>query len=241
MGNDGSGELALDLLRPWRLRRGAAVVQVAARQQRLIAALAVRGPSLRHYLIGLLWPEFPESNALESLRVTVHMASRQAGGLIVNDGELLSLNELVDVDLHRARAQTRALHDGGVERDTVSWLTELRDAELLPGWYEDWVLSEQGRLRQDRFRAFTAFARRSLERGQSELAESAALAAVDLEPLDETAVRFLVSAQLHQGNSAAAIRSYDRYRTQLEQDLQLQPSEHLRSLIQGSGTTAKAS
>lgn len=231
MGSDGSGELALDLLRPWRLRRDAAVVHLAVRQQRLIAALAVHGPSLRHYLIGLLWPDYPEPKGLESLRVSVHLASRQVPGLIVNDGKLLSLNELVAVDLHRARAQTRALHDGGAERDTVNCLIELRDAELLPGWYEDWVLSEQSRLRQDRLRAFTASARRSLERGQPELAELAASAAVDLEPLDETAVRYLLAAQLQEGNCAAALRVYRRYREQLEQDLHLQPSERLRSLM----------
>ena len=54
MSDDGCGELKLKLLGSWRLRRGGAVLYVAARQQRLIAALAIRGPRLRSYLVGLI-------------------------------------------------------------------------------------------------------------------------------------------------------------------------------------------
>ncbi|MEC5182457.1 DNA-binding SARP family transcriptional activator, partial [Arthrobacter sp. CG_A4] len=89
MGNDGYGDLQVDLLGSWQLRRDTGLVHVAARQQRLIAALAIRGPSLRSYLVGLLWPEYPETRALESLRVSVHLISRQLPGLVVNDGTVL--------------------------------------------------------------------------------------------------------------------------------------------------------
>jgi hypothetical protein len=52
MGNDDYGIFELDLMRSWQLRQDGEVVHVAARQQRLIAALAVRGASLRNFLAG---------------------------------------------------------------------------------------------------------------------------------------------------------------------------------------------
>lgn len=231
MGYDDYGELKLELLRAWQLYRHGVVVHVATRQQRLIAALAVKGPCLRSYLVGLLWPEYPDPRALESLRVSVHLISRQVPGLLVNHGALLALNDRVEVDLYRVRTQTQRLSTVASEEDWAPVLYELRDADLLPGWYEDWVVFEQSRLQQDRLRAFTILAGQSLDQGYCDRAEAAAEAALELEPLYEAAVRILVAAELQHGNPAAALRDYERYRERLEEDMGLKPSEALRRLI----------
>ncbi|SEQ79169.1 bacterial transcriptional activator domain-containing protein [Arthrobacter sp. OV608] len=231
MGNDGCGELQLELLRCWRLRQDEVVVHVATRQQRLIAALAIKGPSLRSYLVGLLWPEYPNARALESLRVSMHLVSRQIPRLIVNDGAMLSLDNRVEVDLERVRAQTLALSQGGLESDASSTLRTLQNAELLPGWYEDWVVFEQSRLQQDRLRAFTIFAGDSLAHGHPEIAGAAAEAALEIEPLYENAVRLLISAEIQHYNPAGALRAYERYRQKLEQDMGLRPSASVRGLV----------
>ncbi|WP_286132743.1 BTAD domain-containing putative transcriptional regulator [Arthrobacter sp. OY3WO11] len=231
MDDDGYGELKLDLLGSWRLHRDGVVVHVATRQQRLIAALAIKGPRLRSYLVGLLWPEYPDSKALESLRVSVHLTSRQVPGLIVNEGRLLSLSDQVDVDLNRIREHARALGQAGINAGAASLLGELRDAQLLPGWYEDWVLFEQGRLQQDRLQIFTDIAARSLSLGDCGTAGAAAEAAVGIEPLYENAVRLLIRAELQRGNPAAALRAYERYREQLQEDMGLLPAEPVRELL----------
>ncbi|MCP9000336.1 transcriptional regulator [Pseudarthrobacter sp. RMG13] len=205
-------------------------MHVAARQQRLIAALALRGPRLRSYLVGMLWPEYPDARALESLRVTVHMVSRQLPGLLVNDGPMLSLSDDVDVDLYRVRAELRELA-AGARHNVSAPLLNLRDAELLPGWYEDWVIFEQNRLLQDRLRAFTVLAETSLACGDYSTAAEAAEAAVEIEPLYESAVRLLIRADLNLGNLAAALRTFERYQAKLQHDLGLRPSEHIQKLI----------
>ncbi|TLM73470.1 BTAD domain-containing putative transcriptional regulator [Pseudarthrobacter sp. NamB4] len=228
MDDGGYGELKLDLLGSWRLRRDSVVVHVAARQQRLIAALALKGPSLRSYLVGLLWPEYPEPRALESLRVSVHLVSRQAPGLILNAGSVLSLSEQVDIDLNRVRALIRAMGQPSPDHDEASGLDGLRGGELLPGWYDDWVIFEHARLQHDRLRAFMGIAARSLGRGDFGTAAAAANAAVEVEPLYENAVRLLVTAEMQAGNPAAALRAYERYRVQLEAELGLTPSESVR-------------
>ena len=235
MGNDGYG-FQLSLLQSWQLRRDADILHVAARQQRLITALAILGPRPRSYLVGLLWPECGESRALESLRVAVHLVSRQVPGLLINGGTVLSLSELVDVDLHRVRAQIRELGRAGLNGSVSSCLNQLRDAELLPGWYDDWVLFEQSRLRQDRLHAYHLIARESLARCDYESAVEAAEAALELEPLYESAVGLLIQAERRQGNKAAALRAFETYEAKLKEDMELVPSEAIRRLVaEGSG------
>lgn len=234
MGVDGYGELKLELLGSWRLCRDGVVLHVATRQQRLIAALAIKGPLLRTYLVGLLWPEYPDAKALESLRVSVHLISRQVPGLIVNEGRMLYLSDDVAVDLRRVRLQARAVGGAGLQADPASVLEGLRDAQLLPGWYEDWMMVEQSRLQQDLLRAYIAIASHSLAAGDTGTAEAAAEAAVEIEPLYETAVRLLIQAELQHGNPAAALRAYERYRKQLGEDMGLLPSESVSGLLAGA-------
>ena len=231
MGNGNFCDFQLSLFQSWKLRRDSCLLHVAARQQRLITALAIHGPRPRSYLVGLLWPESCESLAMESLRVSMHLVSRQVPGLLVNGGAELSLSDLVEVDLHRVRTCVRELGQTGLNENVASSLNLLRDAELLPGWYDDWILFEQNRLRQDRLHAVHIIGRESLARRDFEVALEAAEAALELEPLYESAVGLLIQAQRQQGNNAAALRAFEKYRTQLNEDMGLTPSEGIRRLV----------
>ncbi len=231
MGRDGRGRFQLHLLRTWQLDVDDDAVHVAARQQRLISALAICGPRPRSYLVGLLWPDRAEARALESLRVAVHLVSRQVPGLLLNRGPVLALSDLVEVDLHRVRAQLREVVGTGLSGNPALCLDLLRDAELLPGWYEDWVLSEQARLRKDRLHAFQIIARGSLARGDYEAAAEAAEAALELEPLYESAVGLLIQAEKQQGNNVSALRAFETYQDRLREDVGLAPSETVRRLF----------
>lgn len=229
MGNGVCGHLELNLLRYWQLRRDGEIVRVAARQQRLIAVLAVHGPSLRIYLAGLLWPNCPEPRALESLRVSTHLVTRQVPGLLAKNGPMLALDPAVQVDLHRVRA---LLQDGSAGfGQAARALLDLRGAELLPGWYEDWVVFEEGRLRQSRLWALTTLSRSLLTAGDCEGAAEAAVAALDIEPLYESAVRALVIAEIRMGNSASGLLAYEKYAVTLWQEMGVVPSEELVKLI----------
>lgn len=231
MDNDDCGMFELDLMRAWRIRRQGEAVRVAARQQRLIAALAVRGASFRNYLAGMLWPEYPEANALESLRMAVHLTTRQLPGLLVKDGALLSLDMRVAVDLYKVRGALKKAQTG--TDDLSELLQEIRDVDFLPGWYEDWVVFEQSRLQHDRLRALTSLSQRLAAREDYEAASEAAIAALEIEPLYESAVRLLVAAEMAQGNTAFALLAYERYEAQLQTDMGISPSERLRQMIPG--------
>ncbi|MET3721456.1 MULTISPECIES: bacterial transcriptional activator domain-containing protein [unclassified Arthrobacter] len=161
----------------------------------------------------------------------MHLISKQVPGLIVNGGTTLSLSELVDVDLHRLRAQIRELSRSGLNGNVAVCLQQLRDSDLLPGWYDDWVLFEQGRLQQDRLHAYHIIARESLARGDYESALEAAEAALELEPLYESAVGLLIQAERRRGNNAAALRAFGKYTSKLKEEIGLGPSEAIRRLI----------
>jgi DNA-binding SARP family transcriptional activator len=225
------GDFQLSLFQSWQLLWGANIVHVAARQQRLITALAIIGPRPRSFLVGLLWPEHSEPRAMESLRVTVHLITRQVPGLLINGGAVLSLSELADVDLHRVRSQIRRLGQVGLNGNAASCLHDLRHAELLPGWYDDWVIFEQNRLRHDRLHALLVIARESLARCDSEVAVEACEAALELEPLYERAVGLLIQAERMQGNNTSALRAFEMYQAQLKADMGIAPSEAIRRLV----------
>ncbi|MDQ1060412.1 DNA-binding SARP family transcriptional activator [Arthrobacter globiformis] len=231
MGKGDYGEFRLSLLQSWQLISGAHIVRVSARQQKLITALALYGPRPRSYLIGLLWPECSEPRALESLRVSLHLVRKQVPGLLINSGAVLSLSDEVDVDLNLVRAQIRQLSQQGLKGNAASCLQQLSDAELLPGWYEDWIVFEQTRLRQGRLRALLVIATESLTRCDYETAVEASEAALELEPLYEKAVGILIQAERQQGNNAAAYQAFERYEMQLKADTGLVPSETIRGLM----------
>jgi SARP family transcriptional regulator, regulator of embCAB operon len=230
---DGDGQLfQLSLLQSWQLRRGSDVVHLAARQQRLIAALAIHGARRRSFFAGLLWPDNSDPRALESLRVSVHLVSRQAPGLLIIDRSILALSSLVEVDLYDVRARIRQVREEGLNGNVALYLDQLRHADLLPDWYDDdWVLFEQGRLQQGRLHAFHIIGRELLARCAYEAAVEALEAALELEPLYESAVGLLIQAEIQQGNNAAAFRAYEKYRRKLSDGMGLVPSEAIRRLL----------
>ena len=56
-------------------------------------------------------------------------------------------------------------------------------------------------------------------------------AALELEPLYESAFGFLTQAEREQGNNAAAHRAFEKYHVRLKEDMGLAPSEAVRRLV----------
>lgn len=54
------------------------------------------------------------------------------------------------------------IEEDGPTGGAAGSLHQLGDAELLPGWYEDWAVIERTRLRQDCLRAFNAISQKTL-------------------------------------------------------------------------------
>jgi DNA-binding SARP family transcriptional activator len=106
--------------------------------------------------------------------------------------------------------------------------------ELLPGWYDDWVLIARERLRQLRLHALEVLADKLAHVGRYGEALQAAYAAVDTEPLRESAHRAVVRVHLAEGNTAEAVRAYQAFRDMLTDELGVAPSNQMDELLVGA-------
>lgn len=208
------------------------------RQQRLIALLALLGPSTRNSCANTLWPVSSEDKASLSLRACLFKINHALPGLLQVWGDSISLENDVWVDVHALR---RWLVDAAEGRQAERG-AEPADgrAELLPGWYDDWVIFEQERLNQQRLLSLEAIAKTKLEVGDFGHAEQAATAALGIEPLRETACVLLVRALLGAGNRALALQTFERFRALLSEELAIEPSVELAELVGVRPVAAKS-
>jgi DNA-binding SARP family transcriptional activator len=141
----------------------------------------------------------------------------------------MELSEDVEVDVRSARSVARRLSDPA-RGDEAADLGPF-DLDLLPDWYEDWVIMERERYRQTRLHALEALCELLMARGQHAKAVDAGLTAVTGEPLRESAQRVLIRAHLAEGNLAEAVRQYRAYRELLRGELGVDGSPELEQLL----------
>jgi DNA-binding SARP family transcriptional activator len=222
----------LSLLGGFELRCAGEAVAVSRSGQRLLALLALHGrPLERLYVAGQLWLDAPEERAGASLRSALWRLP-QAGGADVVESSVthLRLARDVDVDLHDVSARVERLDQSSDGIDDLAPSALTRD--LLPDWYEDWLLLERERFRQLRLHALEALCGRLTEAGRFGAAVQAGLAAVAGEPLRESAHRRLIQIHLAEGNPGEALRQYHLYRRLLTDELAIEPSAAIRRLVE---------
>jgi len=226
----------INLLDGFQLWHGSTTLATPLTVQKVLAFLALQGRTVsRGYAAGVLWPATTEEHAAASLRSAL-WKSRQSGLQLTESTRVdLGLTKSVVVDVREMLAVVeRTTHDnkGGDPRDDdLLCLT----GDLLPGWYEDWVVMERERLRLLRLHALESLSRCLIADRVFDRAVLAALAAVTTEPLRESANRILIEAYLAEGNVAEAILRYLKYGSLLMKELGVQPSFRLSELTGGAG------
>ena len=214
----------------WQLRYNGVPIAVGARQQRLLTALALLHTQPRRVLATRLWPDSPERQSAGNLRASVFRISHELPELL-SAAEPLRLDSAVRVDLHEVRELiTRITFAGGLPVPPES-IDLLQDADLLPGWYEEWVIEQQDHLLNQRIQALEAVAHTYLAAGSFSRALHAARAATVVDPLRESAQHLLVRCHLAEDNYASALRAYRSFRAQLDRELGVEPSAHFAELL----------
>ena len=198
--------------------------------QRVLAFVALHPhPLQRAYVAGSLWPDSSEERAHACLRSALWRLGRDGHRLVTGPPPLLQRGKDVEVDLREAERQARAALDGGSDGDLVTALA--RGGDLLPDWYDDWVLLERERYRQLRLRALDGLCERLARAGRLTEAFDAGLASVTSDPLRESAHRALVRMHLAEGNVGEAVRQYQLCRRLLNEQLGLEPSPLMDELV----------
>jgi len=230
----------LALLNGFQLTRGGVAVPLSKGPQQLLAYLAVNERSLtRVHVAGVLWADASDERAAGNLRSALWRL--RIGGLDIVRAQhnCLHLSPLVVVDVRETSRLMKFVLDPTADASALGLEEEQFVGELLPGWYDDWVVLERERQRQICLHLLEGLCEMWTRTGHYEKAVVAGLAAVAGDPLRESAHRALISAYLAEGNPADAIRQYGLCRSVLRQELRLEPSARLTSLLHGYDRNAK--
>jgi DNA-binding SARP family transcriptional activator len=230
------GTMTLALLDVFELRFGGETIPLPPSAQRLLALLALHErPLLRPFVAGTLWPETPEDRASANLRSSLWRLNRPGGRVVEATNLQLTLARDVRVDVRETIALAHRLLTGKDGPDGGDLTVDLGRSgltgELLPDWYDDWVLIERERLRQLNLHALEALGSRQLAANRLGEALETALAAIAMEPLRESAHRLLIDVHLAEGNASEALRQFEFCRRILREQLGLAPSPQLQHLI----------
>lgn len=219
----------LSLLGGFALTSRGKPVTLSANGQRLVAFLALNDrPASRVRVAATLWPDSTETRAGANLRSAVWRLRRLTPWLL-GAGDGLDLSAEVEVDVSEARAVAERLSNPTEADEEAQPAPFLLD--LLPDWYEDWVIMERERYRQTRLHALEALGDLLIAGGRYARAVDAGMAAVAGEPLRESAQRILIRAHLAEGNLSEAVRQYRSYGRLLQEELGVEPSPELQRLV----------
>jgi SARP family transcriptional regulator, regulator of embCAB operon len=230
-------DFVVALLGGFGLFCGGSILGIPGMSQRLLAFLALHGRMAKRAAVaGKLWPDASESHAYSNLRSALARLQGTARKALATSKLELGLAESVTVDVRHAQTLARRLLNPAVtlDRSELSMAAvPTLSADLLPDWYDDWVVVEAEDWRQLRLHALEALTRRLIAIGRWGEAVGAARAAVRAEPLRESGRAALIQVHLAEGNQSEAVREFTRYQALLRAELGLEPTRRLRQLIQG--------
>ena len=225
----------LRLLGGFAVQVGRRTVRLPPSAQRVLAFVALCDrPVERSYVAGTLWLLSPEERAYANLRTALWRLRRCEHRLVETSGSLLVLGRGVEVDLREAeRLAERVLAAGRADPPDGADAAAL-GGDLLPDWYEDWLVIDRERHRQLRLGALELLCERLTAAGRLDEALAAGLGAVAAEPLRESAHRAVVRVHLAGGNFDEAVRQHALYARVLHEQLGLAPSPLIEALVAGA-------
>ena len=222
----------------------------------LLTYLAVEAPAAqsRETLLGLLWPELPDAEARNNLRVTWARLRQRLGDdtpgvppllhstrldlQIKADGDvwfdLREFNALVracDQHQHPQRDQCAAC------QERLAQAAALYRGEFLAGFaldgcpeFEAWVFVQRERAHMQVLKLLSELACFHETHNQPSQAETYTRQQLALDPLQEAAHRRLMRLLLHQGRRAAALAQFAICRDALAVELGLEPEHETTAL-----------
>jgi DNA-binding SARP family transcriptional activator len=226
------GVARVGLLQGFELSSKGELVSLPLSAQRVVAFLALHDrPVHRLYVAGTLWLNSTEAKANACLRTALWRLRTPECHVVEATSTHLELAKHVEVDVRETKAAAEQAIGHEVAPGDYAAATLYRAGELLPDWYEDWVLVEREHFRQLRLHALEALCADLTAAGRFGEAARAGLAAIKGEPLRESAHRVLIATYLAEGNPGEALRQYRLFRRLLAEQLGLEPSHLMVELM----------
>lgn len=245
-------QLRLFLFGSPRLERDGVVQAMDTRKaMALLSYLALTGQvHSRDALAALFWPEYEQSQARGNLRRTLSTLARAVGKeSLETDRESIGLvpDNGLWVDVRRFQELVTASNshphpDDGACATCQAGLTEalaLYQAEFMAGFslpdspaFEEWQFFQNESLRREIGSLLEKLVGGHSQHGHLEAATDCARRWVALDPLDETAQRWLMQLYAWAGQRSAALRQYQSLARLLQEELDLSPDEETEALYQ---------
>jgi hypothetical protein len=146
----------------------------------------------------------------------------------------LSLTDGVELDLRDSSALAHRLLIVSLdspEADLSQAAIEALSSDLLPDWYDDWVMPEAAQWHELRVHALVALADKLTSvRRYADSAQAANLA-IKAEPLRESGYAALIRIHQAQGNQTAVNTVFEQYRSLARTELSAEPTSELQTLV----------
>ncbi len=199
-----------------------------------LACARPRGFHSRDTLLGLFWPEADDSAARNALRQALHYLRRSLG-----EETLTSRSDRdIGVDPERLWCDAAAF-DAAIEAGRYDEALELYRGDFLPGFFvedapelERWLDDERASRRRAAVDAAWKLAEQEEKSGHMRAATLFARKAVGFTPVDDSAVRRLISLLDRAGEPAAAIEAFEEFERRLSQEYGIPPAAETMAKIQ---------
>lgn len=200
----------------------------------------------REVLLDILWPDSAPDAARNSLSVALSSLRRQleppgipSGSVLLSDRTHVRLNPAgcaTDVGAFlSAVAGASSTDDPAVRAGRLTEALGLYRGDLLPGFYDEWVLPERERLVEACLQAHLSLADALQRLGQTDRALEYAHRAVARDPLREDARRVLMRLLQTAGNPSAARQQFRDLARGLREELDAAPSAETVALARSLG------
>jgi DNA-binding SARP family transcriptional activator len=221
------------LLGDLRVDMDGAVPAVPEGSKRLLVFLALHHRRVgRKWVAALLWPDCNDERAAGNLRSSLWRLRGAGIGVLQADKWSICLADGVTIDVDLVDQWAGRVIGGRLRDDDLQinpWCVDALD--LLPGWYEDWVIMTRERLRHRVLHALEAVSRRLSVARRHDQAVEAAMLAARAEPFRDSAQRALIAAHLAEGNWIEGQRSCRVYLDMLRRDLGVGPPSDLADFV----------
>jgi DNA-binding SARP family transcriptional activator len=216
-------------------------LEIPEGSKRLLVFVALNGGRIsRRFAAGTLWPYGDDERAAGNLRSALWRLRGAGIDVLHANRSMLYLDPEASVDITQLSRWATRIIDGSADAADLLTLEMNPDAlDLLPGWYDDWVIFERERLKQRLLHAMESLARRLISHGLFADAIEVAMTAVGAEPLRESAQRVLIEAYLAEGNLVEAHRAYVAYDAMLAAEIGVPPSVELAEMVHYSTDSSR--
>jgi predicted ATPase/DNA-binding SARP family transcriptional activator len=253
-----AGMVRIELLGGFRIRCGRrTITRFRTRKTGILLACLACDPHRSHSrerLTDLLWPDANPtagrhsfSQALSSLRIQIEHSAARSGLVLVADRDTVRLDpSAATIDVQEFRNtlhEARRTADPARQKRLLGRAVELYRGELLPGYYDDWILREREQLEEAYIQALGGLA--GIAEAQGDVAGAAALLhrALNVNPLAEALQRRLLRLLARAGQRAAALSAYRHWERLLRAEFEMDPDRRtaqlIRSIMAGDGEASQ--